>query len=361
MRKVFLLLLISLILIFVSGFVFADKDKSEKSSNTAKESPEDENFEESVETGSEEDVDTASVNAPAVVNPVTAEKVKSVKQTIEERVSKKKELLERAKQSREKTREAFMTARDELKDARQKFKDSQKALIEAKKSVEKCKSINSDECKKARKDNKAHSAKFVDGSIEQVYKMLERAKKAAESSNINEEQKAQLVSDLDAKLAELGLLRQKQGQIQSQNTAREIKDAAKNMKNFWSNSKHSVQKNNLKVSSSKLGGLVVKMEKLQVRLNAEIEKFKNNGKDTAELDTKIALFNEKISAVKNLNAEIVGLLETVDSAENKSEVMKSATGKMKEAHVFLNDAKSILNDIRGSLKAHEALFAGVQQ
>ncbi len=354
--KLLVVLIISLLSVSLfSGFVFASQEGDDEKADDDKEKE----LPETVDSA--DSVDNDAVEKPVVADKNAVAKAKSMKQSIEERVSKKKDLLERAKKSREEAREALKSARDELKDARQKFRESKKALSDVRSRVEKCSGINSDECKKARKDNKAHVAKFVDGSVEQVYRMLERAKNAAQSSALNEEDRNRLVSELEAKLAELSLLRQKQGQIQAQSSASDVKNAAKNMKEFWNASKISVKKNNLKVSSGKLGNLVQNMEKLQERLNDAVAEFRSGGKDTAELDSKIVLFNEKVSASRSLNDELQALLESVDSASDKSAVMRDATGKMQQAQSLLKDARAVLNEIRESIKVQNALSAGIQQ
>jgi DNA repair exonuclease SbcCD ATPase subunit len=343
-KKLFALFAVTLMLAGIfSVLAYADKDKRDNA-----------DAQENENTGSE---GTAAVESG---DAAVSSKVKSIRQTIDERVAKKKEILEKAKRIHEEKKEALRVVKDELKEAREKLKESRKELENLRRGVEKCAGVSSDECKKLRKDTKAFSAKMVDGSIEHVYKMLERSRDAVEKSELGDDEKSGLVAGLDAKLAEMNAMRQKQGQIQAQNTAQEIKNAAKSMKEFWQLSKESIKANNLKISSAKLGGVLVKVDALQARLNKHLEEFRAQGKDTAELDSKVSSFSEKLEAAKQINDEVQSLLGTLDSAEDKSAVMKEATSKMRDAHNLLKEARVVLNSIKESVKAQDTLSAGLQ-
>lgn len=281
----------------------------------------------------------------------SSEKSKSVRQSIEDRVMKKKELLERAKKTREEAKEAFKAAKDELKEAREKAKESRKELKNLKEELQKCKGVEGEDCKKTRRDAKTHAAKFVDGSTEQVFKTLQRAKEAIEKSNMPEDQKAQFIADFDEKIQALNTLRQKQGQIQSQSTTKEIKDAAKNVKEFWKTQKEDIKKANSKVSIARFGGTIVKAEQLQEKLDTKLEQFKNQGKDTTELETKITAFKEKLSTARTAHDEAASLIE-----QNS---VKEATAKMREAHTALKEAHTLLTEIRNAFKAQEQLTAAL--
>lgn len=285
---------------------------------------------------------------------------KSIKQSIEERVTKKKELLERAKKVREDSKEAFKTAKDELKEARQKLKDSKENFVEVKKELEKCKEIQSDTCKKSRKDAKSHSAKLVDGATEHIYRVLERASKAIENSDLTDDEKASVNAQISEKLEQINALRQTQGQVQAQSTVKEIKDAAKKVNEFWKANKEFVKENNAKIISAKLGGVIAKTQSLKNKLDEKVELFKSEGKDTADIESKIAQFNEKLSNAQALNEEVKALLASVSSSDDKSSIMKQATSKIKDAHAQLKEAHSLLKEIRNSIKNQETLSAGLQ-
>lgn len=304
--------------------------------------------------------ESAEAVGPAIED-AGAKKAKSIKQTIEERVAKKKDLLERAKQTRDEARVALKAEKNSLKEAQNKFKQAKKELQDFRKAVAKCSGVQSDECKKARKDNKMFTAKFVDGTIEQIFRMIERAREGVQDAGLSDEKKAQLESELDARLAEINALRQKQGQIQAQSTAQEIRDAAKNIKEFWKAAKESVKQNNLHINSARFGGVLVQAEKLQERLNKRLEEFNGQGKDVSGLDAKMSSFAEKLGAAKALNDDVQGLLESLDSADDKNVVMKDAAEKMRDAHAQLRDARILLKQIKDDINAQDTLSAGLEE
>ncbi len=282
-----------------------------------------------------------------------SEKSKSVRQTIEDRVTQKKELLERAKLKREQTKEAFKTAKDELKEAREKAKESRKELQSLKQKTQNCKGIESDDCKKTRRDAKTHAAKFVDGATEQVFTTLQRAKEDIQASNKTEDKKAELMADFDEKIEKLNKLRQKQGQIQAQSTTKEVKEAAKNIKEFWKQHKEQIKKQNLKIKHERFGGVIIKAEKLQERLQKQLETFEQQGKDTTTLESQITIFNNKISEAKTLNDEARTFIENGN--------MKEATDKMREAHQKLKEAQQTLKEIKNTVRAQQTLTTGLQE
>ncbi|GEM_PF-3912808 len=317
---------------------------------------EEQEVEDNTDSTESQEVQSQSANAQATNKKET----KSIKQSIEERVTKKKELLERAKKVREDSREAFKTAKDELKEARQKLKDSKENFAQVKKELEKCKEIQSDTCKKSRKDAKSHSAKLVDGATEHIYRVLERASKAVENSDLSDDEKASTNAEISEKLEQINALRQTQGQIQTQSTVKEIKDAAKKVNEFWKANKEFVKENNAKITSAKLGGVIAKTQALKSKFDAKVAAFKSEGKDTTELESKIAAFNEKLSSAQALNEEVKALLSSVSSSDDKSSVMKQATSKTKDAHVQLKEAHSLLKELRNSIETQETLSASLQ-
>ncbi|MBI4140883.1 hypothetical protein HY485_03540, partial [Candidatus Woesearchaeota archaeon] len=222
-----------------------------------------------------------------------------------------------------------------------------------KEKIKGCKGVDSDNCKITRRDAKTHAAKFVDGATEQVFNILQKAKEATQNSNMPEDQKQQLLGQFEQKIQQLNALRQKQGQIQAQSTTKEIKDAAKNVKEFWKQHKEEVKQQNLRVKHDRFGGVIVKAEKLQEKLQKQLEEFKQQGKDTTELETKITAFNEHISAAKTLNDEAQPLIE------NKN--MKEATDKMREAHEHIKQAQQTLKEIKNTVHAQETLAEGLTQ
>ena len=305
------------------------------------------------------EVDSENVVADMPEDAVV--KVKSIRQSIDDRIAKKKELLNRAKKFREESREALKDVKDELKEAKQKLRESKVNFESAKDELEKCKGIQSDNCKKSRKDAKTHVAKLVDGSIEHIYRTLEKAVASVEASGLSEEQKTALNADLNSKLQEINAFRQTQGQIQAQSSLKEIKDAAKKVHDFWKSNKDSVKESNARITIAKLGGIVQKMESLQLKLNKRVEDFKAQGKDTVDVESKISAFNEKLDSVKSLQGEVESLLDSLDSADDTSAVMKAAVDKMREAHAQIKDAHIILKEVQNSIRTQEALSAGLNE
>lgn len=342
-NKIFALFIVSLMLVGVFSAVVQAQDASANSNTVA-------NTESTEPQVTDNNANTAEV----------AVKAKSISQTIEERIAKKKELLDKAKRIHEETTEKLKAVKDDLKDAREKLKESKKELETLKSHSEKCKGINSDECKKSRKDTKAYTAKMVDSSIEHAFRTLERARDAIENSDLSDDEKLKISADLDAKLADMNAMRQKQGPIQAQSSVNEIKDAAKNMQDFWVSAKDSIKLNNAKIGVRKLGNIISKMELLQNKLDQQTSEFKTEGKDTAELEAKVASFTEKLNAAKQTNTAMQSLIAGLDSAEDKSASMKEITGKMKEAQSDLKDARAILNDIKGSISTQNTLSASLQ-
>lgn len=283
---------------------------------------------------------------------------KSIRQTIDERVAKKKELLERAKTVRKQAREAEKSSKDELKDIREQLKETTKGFDVLKQRADTCKGIESFECKKARKDAKNRATQLISHTIEHTHKLLERTRdNLQKSKDLSDEQKNSFLQELETKLSQATILRDQQSI--GFTTPEQIKTAAKQTKELIQQSKSGIKEKALITANSKFGGIIKKIEKIQDQLSHTLERYTQEGKDVAVLEPKITAFNEYIDAAKKLHDEVTATLQT--SEGDKSELMKIATQKMREAHQRIKQAQTVLKEISSFIKTQERLSEGVSE
>ena len=123
-----------------------------------------------------------------------------------------------------------------------------------------------------------------------------------------------------------------------------------------------------KLINAKIGGVVVKSQKLQARLENAIAKLEETGEDTTELDQLMEQFRER---VQNANTHYEqartqhmegGTDADVDNAmQEANRQMQQSRNELKEAHSVLAQVMKQMRSMKGGTQALEESEAEVAE
>ena len=245
-------------------------------------------------------------------------------------------------------RQDLAAAREAAKEQRQKMKENREERINLLK-----------EAQEARKAGKANETlekyrEFVSKTAGQWIKELKDLKsKIQESTELNDQQKADITATIDAKVANITSLK---AQIDVSTTKDQLKEYTKQLRELRTESYKRMF--NLRVLSARIQGHVNKAKELQKRLDAISQRAKAKNVD---ISAEVAVFNAKIKDASDKNAQaqsdigqVIALMKTAgDNAQAKSlmdnarDALKGATDALKQAQETL---RSIVNKIKSAGK-----------
>lgn len=234
-----------------------------------------------------------------------------------------KNILEKNKQNRENARANYQQAKNNLADSKNKLND--------------CKGKTDDAaCTETKTKAKKDAKDFLLNSADRVLSLLEKTKERLTNSDMNDADKTASLAKIDARIAELAGARETVEQMGDDATKEEIQEASRLIKDAWKGTNKDVKEEASKLAASKIGGILVQIERLQAKLQSTVDKLKEKGKDTSAIDAVMSDFNAKIDAAKASQA----------TAQEKftAGAIKEATAAMKEAHKSIKEARILLKD-----------------
>ena len=258
-----------------------------------------------------------------------------------------KNILEKTKQIRVNARENYAEAKGKLADSKNKLND--------------CKGKTDDTtCTEAKTQAKQNAKEFLLNSADRVLNLLEKTKERLTNSEMNEADKTASLAKVDARIAELAGARETVDQLGDDATKDQIQEASRLIKDSWKGTNKDVKEEASKLAASKIGGVLVQIEKLQAKLQSTVDKLKEKGKDTSAVDAIMTDFNAKIDAAKASQAD-AQVKFTAGNMKEGTTAMKEAHKSIKEARILLKDVVRKIRKVNAGQKVTEGLEAETAQ
>ena len=251
--------------------------------------------------------------------------------------------FEAAKEARTMKRETFQQFKEQRQQIKQDREAARTQLGEVRDTLRDCGAQDTPECEAARGKARDASRTFLTKAAEHIIAVLERTRERVEASDLSAEAKAELIADIDAKLAEVAAAQESVSSLGADATKQDLKDAAQIIRDVWNDSKKSIKKGVSKAASHRIGGVIQKMDHLDDKFDRVITQLKKQGKDTSSAEAKTAEFEAKLEAAEKLHAEALALFESGDHPA-AAEKIRAAHAELKAAHLML---KGIVQEIRG--------------
>ena len=246
---------------------------------------------------------------------------------------------------KERARQNFLEAKEHFEEAKEKFSEAKEVFDEAKKTRAAC----TENCDALEQDLLDRAKAFLTHSADVLLDHLAKVKtKVQENEHLSEEEVQEIVSAIDAKMAEVDAIVKR---IEAATTRQELVDAAKALHAVWKPFKERVKAFVGRTVNARIGGIIVKSKHLEEKLDRVLARMEENGKDTAALDPLITDFHASVElARQKYEAAQQKFLEAKASAQPSSALIKDAQALMKEAHEALKKANETLRAIMKTLK-----------
>lgn len=253
------------------------------------------------------------------------------------------------KQEREAERESQKQRVETLRTEAKAFMEKRKAEREDRENV--LKSAKEAKASGNRNETIAKSKEYLSKTVDQWINDLNYVKaKIQESTELTDQQKSDITSIIDDKVADLTAFKAK---IDGATTKDEIKQLAKELKDKKVEGLRMLF--NLRVLSARIQGHVNRAKNLEARLEKISERAKAHGVDiTAEVASfkvKIAAANDKNTQATGKIAEALTLSKTAGYNDKAKGLMEEARNLLKDAEKSLKDAQDVLKSIVSKIKA----------
>jgi len=258
-------------------------------------------------------------------------------------------------------RQRFESAKQKYENAKQNYAQAKTRIGEGKEKYKSCQNEETEECNNIKKETKTNAKNFLTNSADRIISSLEKLKERIEmSEGLSEEEAAERIAEIDAKIADLEASKGSLENLDEESTPEEIRGAANQIKNVWRNTQKSMKTNAAKVINAKIGGVIVKSEKLEERLDNAVEKLSEAGADITDAEALIEEFKAEIASAKEHYKLAMDKIEEARATEGAvDEIMKESTSHMKEAHKDLKEAhdvlRKVLKEIKQTKQGEEAL------
>ncbi len=249
--------------------------------------------------------------------------------------------VEKARESFLRAKEKLVVAKVSLERARLKFQEKLELRKNACKGQDKC-NLTDEELIPGAKD-------FLGNSADAIIAHLNKLKtKIQENDDLSEAEVTAVLSKIDAKIAEVQAAKVK---AEAAKTKEEVREAAKTINAAWKNIKLVSNLYLNQIAHARIGGIIIKSEKLREKLDRILARMEENGKDASSIKPLVAEFDASLKLSKEKYEAALAKFKEFWAAEGKPEAkdkLEEAQGLMKEAKAALKEANEKL---RGIIKA----------
>ncbi|MBR9675991.1 hypothetical protein GOV05_03210 [Candidatus Woesearchaeota archaeon] len=309
-------------------------------------------YEEKIRNLSEEELKKLSLlhreKAKRIVDTNTKEKIREDLKNYVVKTVRKENLYQKrivAENRYEEARKKYAQAKNRYEEAKDNYTDAKKRFEER---------VREGDEEGAREEAK----KFLIHASDMIISSLEKIKENAEGNDdLTEEEYLELISEIDAKLAEVEDLK---SQVEDAETKEEIKELASQINAKWARIKSAIKYHSANAFKSKVGEIFVKSEQLQAKLERILSHLEEVGIDVEDIDLKVDDFDALLSSAKDeyesgvaLYREAFELRKNNGSIEEINALVEDAKTKIRSAHESLKEAHNLLMEIAREIKVEK--------
>lgn len=209
------------------------------------------------------------------------------------------------------------------------YKTARQQLLDARSNFQNFKSADN---KKAYEDQ---ARAYLKKAIDVLIKRLESMKAwVSGRSALSDTDKQVTIAEIDQDISKLKAI--KEGIDTA--TPEQLKAKAKEIRDYWKNHRVYVKKIIGKVWAARLNALVVKAESFSIKLDAKIQELKAAGKDTTQLETWLADFNQKIATAKQKNELAKAKFQAISNLSEADQFFREGRKYIVDANQYIKEA-----------------------
>lgn len=249
---------------------------------------------------------------------------------------KRQEQLRKFQENKQELKEVIQKAVQRRQQAIDKYREAKSNLEKAKEKIQKCKGKSDATCTEERRNARKHAQQFMLNAADRMLGLLEKTKERIQASDLSEEEKAEVIADLEDRMEDIASARETIDETTEAATTDEIKESAKMIRDSWRKANKEIKQKASRAAVGKIGGTLVKIEKLEIKLERTVAKLKEKGYDTTPIEVMMQQFEAKIQEAKDEHALAMEKFQAGNANEATVNV-RAAHAKIKEAHKLLKD------------------------
>ncbi len=242
-------------------------------------------------------------------------------------------------------KQSYTKAKERYEEARKNYASAQNQFRETKQKLEDCEE-GTEDCSQLKEGIREKSKEFLLKAADNIIEHLNKVKANVEANeDLSEEEAAEIIAKMDEMISEIESAK---STIESSEDKEEIIEAAKTLKNAWSRVRKRLSVHSGRIVNSRIGGIVVRIKQLEVKLERILARMEENEIDTTEIQSLIDEFNVKTSDAKSNYESALEKFDEAKDAEDsgtKQELGLAGHELMKKAHSALQEAQKLLRDV----------------
>lgn len=206
------------------------------------------------------------------------------------------------------------------------------------------KSRSSTDFENALEKAKAHMLKVEEVIITYLTAMKT---KVENMENIDEEIRQSIITEIDS---DINWLQAKQAEINNATTKEDLTSIVTAVKNYWQNIKPKAKRYLGHILVGRINAAISKLENARDTVNNKINLLKENGQDTAKLESLVTDFNSKIDLAKGQLENAKAKFSEISSLQEANSLFKQGKDFISSANKYLREAWQTLQSIITELK-----------
>lgn len=299
------------------------------------------------------------IHAANRLSDVRQQRVDVTKKRTDVRVQRVGEARDRADHARDRVQDArkrYVKAKRNFHEARADYREKRDRFRQARSEVRKCRGDDSEKCDAHRKDMRREAPKFLLKAADTVLHTLERVKAKIDESDVDDEKKAELLADLDERIAAIEDAATTIEGMDEDTPKEDVQEAANTIREEWTKSRHLLRRAVNHVVNAKLGNIVHRADKLAEKLGKIRDRLEAKGHDVSAIDSALADFEAKLDEAKSFHRQALEAFQSGDesSVQTAQDLHKQARDALKEARDALREVVKSIREAAGSVDDAES-------
>lgn len=172
---------------------------------------------------------------------------------------------------------------------------------------------------------------------------LERVKaKVERMAHIDENKKANIIVEIDK---DIGWLKAKQEAIKNASSPQELQEIARQAREYWHRARGRVKRLLGQALRFRLNNIFSRMDRIREKIAAAIDKLKEQGKDTTQLEARLADFDKNLALAKEKYELAKDKFNKMSNVAQADQLFRQGHAFLKEVHQYLRQAHQDLKNI----------------
>ena len=181
--------------------------------------------------------------------------------------------------------------------------------------------------------------KFLERTVDVLIRKLESLKNwVANKPALSEEVRAKIIAEIEQ---DINWLQEKKSGISTASPA-QIREKAKEIRDYWRKHRIFVKRIIGEIWAARLDWAIERFEDVSSKIAERIEKLKEAGKDTSQLESWLADFNQKIDLAKEKRDKAREKYQAISSLSELNQFFSQTHQFIKEANQYLREAHKVL-------------------